>query len=133
MTFSWTYLINVTLLDTATTNGCINNGLITFTDSPARNSNSLSALPCMPKTPGPNNQHCVWNMEGVVVVVVGRGVCICWRAVTQVKCTEMFVVFVCVRPRARAPVPNYLGRGSWPGMAAARGRPPQAIRENGEP
>ena len=52
MTFSWTYLINVTLLDTATINGCINNGLITFTDSPARNSNSLSAPCCIPKTLG---------------------------------------------------------------------------------
>lgn len=59
MTFSWTYLINVTLLGTATTNGCINNGLITFTDTPARNSNSLSAPHCISKTPGPNNQHSV--------------------------------------------------------------------------
>ena len=65
MTFSWTYLINVTLLDTATTNGCINNSLITFTDSPARNSNSSSALPCMPKTLRPNIQHCAWSIGGV--------------------------------------------------------------------
>lgn len=120
VTFSWTYLINVTLLDTATTNGCINNGLITFTDSPARNSNSLSALPCMPKTPGPNNQHCVWNM--------GVDVCICSHVLSQVKCTGRLsprspALHYCVRLRAHVcvRVPNYLGRGSWPGQRRREG------------
>lgn len=118
VTFSSTYLINVTLLDTATTNGCINNGLITFTDSPARNSNSLSALPCMPKTLGPNNQHCVWSM--------GMNVCICSHVLSPVKCTGRLstrfrALHHCVRLCAQVCVCEcqiILAR-----IAAARGRP----------
>lgn len=84
MTFSWTYLINVTLLDTATTNGCINNGLITFTDSPAKNSNSLSVLPCIPKTLAPNNQHCVQRMG------VDRSLRVCVYLLGYVKPNQVY-------------------------------------------
>lgn len=121
VTFSWTYLINVTLLDTATTNGCINNGLITFTDSPARNSNSLSALPCIPKTLGPNNQHCVWS--------VGAAACICSCVLSQIKCTgrqsaRTLVLHQCVWlcvVRSCVSAPNYLGHVSWPGWRQREG------------
>lgn len=69
VTFSWTCLINVTLLDAAATNGCINNGLITFPDSPARNSNPLPAASCMPKMPGPNNHHGATPASRLVLAV----------------------------------------------------------------